>query len=139
MNKAEALTLCRFTKACCPQQTFDDYSPDAWFELLGDLRFADCKLAVIEVAKTQPFVAPAEVRAMVRRIRNDRVRAFGPYNVPSGLEAGEYHALIVETTRRIADGDLTDPSELALPNGEPRPAIEWAGMFHSVNEAVGDA
>lgn len=65
MKSTEAAALCRYTKACCPQQKFDEWTPDAWFDLLGDVPFDAAKAAVIEVAKRQPFVSPAEIRAQV--------------------------------------------------------------------------
>ena len=72
MNSQEATLLCRYTKACCPAQKFDEFSPDAWFDLLGDLQLNDAKDAVRALAQTQVFVAPAEIRAKVARLRADR-------------------------------------------------------------------
>lgn len=134
MTPAEAAALLAIAAA------FDNRKPDAdaataWAAALHGFRFEDCREAVIQHFRaSSDWLMPAAVAAGVRRIRNDRVRAFGPYNVPSGLEAGEYHALIRATTRRIADGDLTDPAEIALPSGDPRSAIEWAGMFRSMDD-----
>lgn len=72
MTPHETLQLTRYVKACCPQQAMDEYTPDAWHDLLGDLPLADCRAAVIAVAKKQPFVAPSEIRAEVRSIRDKR-------------------------------------------------------------------
>lgn len=47
----------------------DEYTPDAWHDLLGDLDLADCRAAVAAVAKRQPFVAPAEIIAEIRRAK----------------------------------------------------------------------
>lgn len=119
MTKAEAVTLCRFAKAACPQQAFDTYTPDAWAELLGDLCFADAKLAVIELAKRQPFVAPAEIRTEVRRIRAARITAYGTLpDPPAGLDPDNAHAYqrwLEDTTKRIADGN---PPPRALGTGD---------------------
>ena len=109
MSPAEAVMLCRFAKACCPQQQFDEYTPDAWHELLGDLRFDDCKAAVVAVTQRQPFVAPAEIRTEVRRVRYDRVDKFGHIEPPPGLEddpRAEWDA-IAAIRQRVADGELT--------------------------------
>ena len=73
MTRPEAVTLCRLAKASCPQQAFDEYTPDAWFELLRDLRFEDCKDALFAVVRESPFVAPAEIRAHIKRVRSDRL------------------------------------------------------------------
>ena len=67
MNALEAAVLCRFVKACCPQQKFDELTPDAWGLLLADVTLADAKAAVIAVAKRQPWVAPAEILAEIHR------------------------------------------------------------------------
>lgn len=69
MTSTEAAVLCRYVAACCPQQKFDPYTPDAWFDLLSDLPFDLCKTAAREVAKRQPFVAPAEIRTAVAAMR----------------------------------------------------------------------
>src|SRR5690349_11552302 len=79
MTAAEAVMLCRFAKACCPQQAIDEYTPDAWHELLSDLRFEDCKAAVVDVVKEQPFVSPAEIRSRIAKVRANRHLEFGPF------------------------------------------------------------
>lgn len=73
MNTTQSLALTRFVKAACPQQKFDEYTPDAWHELLADLDFDDARAAATELAKAQPFVSPAEIRKGVRRIRAKRL------------------------------------------------------------------
>ena len=73
MTHKETVILARFVKAACPQQAIDKYTPDAWHDLLGDLDLADCRTAATAVAKRQPFVAPAEIRAEVQRVRDDRI------------------------------------------------------------------
>ena len=73
MTPQETVLLTAYVKACCPQQAIGEYTPDAWHDLLGDLRLDDCREAAAAVAKRQPFVAPAEIRAEVRKIRDDRL------------------------------------------------------------------
>lgn len=67
MTPQESLVLVRYVKACCPQQAIDEFTPEAWHDLLGDLELADCRRAVTTVARRQPFVAPSEIRAEVSR------------------------------------------------------------------------
>lgn len=118
MNPTESLALIRFVRAACPQQKLDEYTPDAWHELLADLPFADCKAAVIELAKRQPFVSPAEIRTEVRRARNERCRAnmadpeYERDDVAGGLAAIRSHR------RALGDGNTVEP---AVPNVRPRP------------------
>ena len=116
MNKPEAITLCRLAKAACPQQAIDEYTPDAWFELLGDLRFEDAKEALFNVCRVQPFVAPAEIRDAVKRLRHARIDAFGPFDPPPELDPKDYSPWLADMLRRIGDGDLTDPAELEPPD-----------------------
>lgn len=112
MNPTESLALVRFVRAACPQQKLDEYTPDAWHELLADLPFADCKAAVVELAKRQPFVSPAEIRAEVRRVRLERCRAdmadpeYDRDDVAGGLAA------IRARRRALGDGSMCP---IALP------------------------
>jgi hypothetical protein len=107
MTPAEAVMLCRYTKACCPQQQFDEYTPDVWHDLLGDYSFADCKAAVGAVAQRQAFVAPAEIRAEVRRIRYKRIEEFGYITPPYGLTFEQEQAYTKAIRDRVGAGDLT--------------------------------
>lgn len=108
MIATESLALTRFVRAACPQQKFDEYTPDAWHELLADLEFADCKTAAVELARRQPFVSPAEIRAEVRRARAERCRAdmtdpaYELNDVAGGLAA------IRERRRALGDGERFD-------------------------------
>jgi hypothetical protein len=105
VTPSETVVLTRYVKACCPQQAIDEYTPDAWHDLLGDLSAADCRQAVAAVARRQPFVAPAEIRAEVRRIRNDRLdRAVLPAPPPELTDQpGRYRAALAAQVKRIAD------------------------------------
>ena len=140
MTPAEAVMLCRFAKACCPQQQFDEYTPDAWFELLNDLRFEDCKQGLLDVVKTQPFVSPAEIRAAVRRVRYDRLDKFG-HIAPVGIDSDDpraEQAAIDEVRRRVADGELTreqydaELRAVGILGSHELPALE--GVFRHVDD-----
>lgn len=69
MKNSEALMLCKYVQACCPQQKFDEYTPDAWADLLEDVPFDVAKVAAKEVAKRQAFVSPSEILEALARIR----------------------------------------------------------------------
>lgn len=142
MTPAEAVMLCRFAKACCPQQQFDEYTPDAWFELLRDLRFADCKDAIIEVTKGQPFVSPSEIRRKIVIVRINRLDAFGPYNPPRELADTPGTETVWRRTmeRRICDGDLTrdewDAEQAAAGVTGTRELPELEGVFRRIPDDV---
>ena len=63
MTPTEVVILTRYVAAMCPAQKFDEYTPDAWFDVLADLQIEDARLAVAALAKHQTFVSPAEIRA----------------------------------------------------------------------------
>ncbi len=122
MTPSEAIKLCRLVKACCPQQQIDEYTPDAWGELLGDLRLVDCVDAVKDIARRQAFIAPCEIRDQVRRIRNERIDRAGTLTPPPELSDGDYGRWLYETRRAIADGGPVPTYE--LPERRPMPALE---------------
>jgi hypothetical protein len=121
MTPTETVLLVRYVRACCPHQAMDEYTPDAWHDLLGDLPLADCKLAVQVVAKRQPFIAPAEIRAEVRRVRNERIaHSVIPAPDPE-LDPPAHRAALAESVRRAADGELpAGPEPLAITGGPKR-------------------
>lgn len=135
MTPAEAVMLCRYAKACCPQQQFDELTPDAWFELLSDYPFADCKSAILQVVKRQPFVAPAEIRAEVRRIRYKRIEEFGPFDPPAEIEGvADYCDWLRTMQTRIADGDLTRENYRPVEGTRAMPELD--GVFRNVDEVA---
>ena len=135
MTPTEALTLCRLAKAMCPQQAVDEFTPDAWHLLLDDIRFEDAKEAMVEVCKVQAFVAPAEIRIQVKRIRSKRITEFGPFDVPDGLNSSEYGEFLRAARKRIADGELTSATELETPGRRPRGDLDLRALMPSVEDA----
>jgi hypothetical protein len=143
MTRSEAVLLCRFAKACCPQQAFDELTPDAWFELLRDLRFEDCKEAIVKVVRQKPFVSPSEIRSHISSVRTDRIMRFGHIAPPSGMFADddqEFHkeiAWINAVKRRVADGELTrdewdaEQAAIGATGSRELPALE--GVFRHVS------
>lgn len=128
MNKTEAITLCRFVKACCPQQTLDEYTPDAWAMLLDDVRFNDAREAVTDLAKRQNFISPAEIRLTVANIRRDRLNHAPDYQPPPGLTDAEYIGWLKQTRRLIADGEPVTDYAHELPARNVKALV--AGAFH---------
>lgn len=122
MTPTETVMLTEYVQACCPQQAFNEYTPDAWHDLLGDLAYEDCHAAVQTVTKRQPFVAPAEIRAEVRRIRDDRLARQIPSRLPD--EPGPFLAQLRAELARTADG-LRMPTAIAGPVREDPPPAEF--------------
>ncbi len=127
MTPTETVMLTEYVQACCPQQVIGEYTPDAWHDLLGDLSLADCRAAVAAVARRQPFVAPAEIRAEVRRIRNERLAREIVPAPPHELadEPGRWRSELNAEVRKIADG-LSIPKAICEPVREDEPPETWA-------------
>ena len=116
MTPIEATNLARYVKACCPQQVIDDYTYDAWHDLLGDLSLEDCRMAVQTVANQQPFCAPSEIRAEVRRIRDKRLQDTEVPPPPPELldNPAAYCAALHAAALAIADGRDPEPAMRAV-------------------------
>lgn len=139
MSPSEALALCRFVKAACPQQAIDELTPDAWSLLLAKYRFEDCKQAAIDLAQESPFVAPAEIIARVKQIRGKRIAEYGPIDPPPEVVRGEveWRAWFLEQRTRIADGELKPPPRREI-DKDVRKRVDKAieGTFRDPDEAA---
>ncbi len=133
MTPIETVALVRQVRATCPAQRLDEYTPDAWHPVLADLRFHDCNLAVIELAKRLPFISPAEIRQEVRRIRKDRLDRTTQPIPPSDMTPVQTIAWQRRVTREIADGTYVPP---VLVGTRPMPAIE--GTFRRVDDVIAE-
>lgn len=76
MIATEMATLVRFVKALCPAQKIDEYTPDAWMLVIGDLEFADAEAAVKKLGRGQAFIAAADIATEVGRIRAARLASY---------------------------------------------------------------
>lgn len=128
MTHEEAVILCRYVLACCPQQAIDEYTPDAWHDLLGDLSLADCRDAAAGVARRQPFVAPAEIRAEVRRIRNARIPDRAGLPAPGGPDLADdpkaWTRAMRAINQRLGDGQPPPFQEIEDGRAEATEAAE---------------
>lgn len=83
MTEEETVVLARYVRALCPQQKFDEYTADAWHDVIGDYSLTAARAAAAAVARRQPFVSPAEI---IDEIRNQRADAAVDFQGP-GLPA----------------------------------------------------
>lgn len=121
MKPTEAVMLKEIVRQCCPQQHFGEYTADLWYDLLDDLELSDCTVAVKALARRQPFISPAEIRAEVRKIRADRIERSVVAAPPAELtdDPRAYQRALAGNIRLAADG-LAPPAERqALPAGRP--------------------
>jgi hypothetical protein len=107
VTPSETVLLTEYVQGCCPHQAIGEYTSDTWHDLLGDLSLADCKAAVAEVAKRQPFVAASDIRAEVKEIRHQRIKDAGgiPAPPPELLDNPRaYGAALQAGATALADG-----------------------------------
>lgn len=110
MTPDETVMLARYVRALCPQQKFDEFTPDAWHDVLADFALADARAAAASVARKQPFVSPAEIIAEIRRLRDDRASDFQGPGLPAEVPDADpddvqaYLAALRGQRTRAADG-----------------------------------
>lgn len=75
MTPTEVTKLCALLAARCPQQRFEDGTPDAWHADLKDVPLADATEAVRRVTTRQPFCALSDLLTEIRALRNERATA----------------------------------------------------------------
>ena len=118
MNAAEVLQLCRLVKACCPSQTIDQYTPDAWLAILGRYDYRDAQQAVYDLASAplEPgrsrYIEPGHIIGGVQRIRGKRLDLTPLPAPPAGLDSADYLAWSVQAREAIASGRYA-PTETA--------------------------
>lgn len=79
MNETEIAKLLRFVHALCPAQKFDEFTPDAWELVLGDVPFDDARDALKTLGQKLRFIAPSDIAQEVRRVRNVRAAQYTDY------------------------------------------------------------
>lgn len=110
MSPEETVVLARYVRALCPQQKFDEYTPDAWHDVLADFRLEDARAAAAAVARRQPFVSPAEIIAEITQIRSDRATDFQGPGLPAEVPDADpddvqaYLSALRGMRTRAADG-----------------------------------
>lgn len=110
MTPQETVVLARYVHALCPQQKFDEYTPDAWHDVLHDYTLDEARTAAATIASQQAFVAPGEIATEVRKQRRALVSvdaeteppAADPNNVPLYLRQVRTHRRAVATGRTPA-------------------------------------
>lgn len=147
MNRTETLALTRYVQALCPAQKLDEFSADAWHDVLADLPHPVAKKAAAMCARSKPFVAPSEIVTAAHRLRR-AVRSQIEREVDGSIDSAPTDGrgyvewrreqvawAIAEADRRLADDvyDVTgvdvagaiDPDDYKpLTRRDGRPAIE---------------
>lgn len=102
MTPEETVKLCRYIKAACPAQRFDEFTPDVWHDIFPEwLTLDDARASVIVIKQQQRFVDPSDIIAAVRRVRADRL-ARAPIEAPPAELTDTPGAYKAELGRRIS-------------------------------------
>lgn len=73
MTPDETVALTRYVAALCPAQRFDEFTADAWWDVLARYTLDEARAAAAAVAGRQPFVSAGEIATEARRARADRI------------------------------------------------------------------
>lgn len=63
------MRLAKYVHALCPQQAINEFTADAWHDLLAPLTLDEARTAVIAITRRRPFCAPSEILAEVAKAR----------------------------------------------------------------------
>jgi hypothetical protein len=113
----EWVAVYHYIQAMFPQQRFDEFTPDAWYEVLGEYDMYTVKTAVNVHAAKRPFISPAEIIAAIRDTSAERMDEF-VYEPSDPDETPEQY---LANRRRQLDAVRRGqrPAVLALPPGRP--------------------
>lgn len=127
--------LTGYLRAHFPSQPVDEYTTEALEELLAPYPAADCRKAVLNIAERgEHWCSPTDIKAEVKRIREKRVREYGPIEPPAGLDPDDvrgYQRWLEAKTTAIADG--TDKAPPTISPGPRRDMRAIEGAFRSVD------
>lgn len=105
------------------RRTVGEADVAAWALAVGDLAYGDAQEAVVRHYRDRrDFLMPADIRVLVKSIRNERVaRSLIPAPSPELADnPAAYKAALAASVRRAADGELPAAPEL--------PAIAGSGQ-----------
>lgn len=123
MNSREAVMLVRYVRALCPNQKIDEFTPDAWGDVLADYDLDDCRAACVTLASRQPFIAPAEIITEVRKARRARLENF-IYEPPALETTDEFLDNYRRQIAAVASGAVPAPTTAPALTGGPHKSVE---------------
>lgn len=130
MDMRETAGVLAMVAALDPRRTFGEVDAQAWHAVIGDLRFDDCREAVIQHYRTSTYsITPADVVdkvGLMRRSRiGDRVAPLPPIDPADVNGYREWQQLWYKA---VGDGLTEDEAEVAadLALGVARKAVSQA-------------
>ncbi|TDD97589.1 zinc finger domain-containing protein [Actinomadura rubrisoli] len=108
------------------RRTVGDADVDAWLMAVGDLPFADAKVAVVKhYRESREWLMPADVRRAVRAIREERIKV-RPLPAPTPDEAVDprvYKQRMADIIHRVGNGKM--PFRAITAGGGAEPSTEY--------------
>lgn len=134
MTPQEAIQIAKYVAALCPQQRFNEHTPDVWGDVLAPYDPADARAAVVAVAARQPFISPAEIIGEIKTRRAERIALANPVYDGNPTETGIESARSVRALlRAAADGRLPQRTiSAALGKGSDGPAELPSGRVRAI-------
>lgn len=124
MTPDETVAIVRYVRAVCPQQRLDEYTADAWYDVLYPFTLAEARAAIsAHVAAGNAFVAVGEIVTAIRRARADRMaRHTDPTPTADPDDVHAYKAEIAATRLAVATGQR-QPAQHELAAGPMHPDV----------------
>jgi hypothetical protein len=132
----EWVAVFHYIQAMFPQQRFDEFTPDAWYEVLGEYDMYTVKSAVNVHAAKRPFISPAEIIAAIRDTSADWMDEFVYEPADPDETAEQYLANRRRQIQAVRIGQR--PPALALAAGrkfEDVEGIKHLGLMPSTEPA----
>lgn len=124
MNNQEAAALVRYVRAACPQQRVDEFTADAWYDVLHPFTLDEARAAIsTHIRNGNAFVAVGEIVTSIRRARADRMARHTdptPSANPDNVHA--YQAELRATRQAVATGQQ-EPAHHELTTGSMHPDV----------------
>jgi hypothetical protein len=119
MTPEETVVLARYVRAMYPHIKLDEFTPDAWHDVLARYDLNDARSAVVKhVRSGNAFISAGEITAEIRRVRNARIETADPYTGIGGTWPEEI-AAIRQHNAALASGG--QPERPALPASAAEP------------------
>ncbi|MFF4552761.1 hypothetical protein [Streptomyces sp. NPDC001422] len=124
MNSQEVAALVRYVRATCPQQRIDEYTADAWYDVLFPFTVDEARTAIAaHVAAGNAFIAAGEIVTSIRRARSDRMaRHTDPTPAADPDNVAAYQAELRATRAAVATGQQ-QPAHHELTAGPMHPDV----------------
>lgn len=135
MTNEEVAVLVRYVRAVCPQQRVDEYTADAWYDVLYPFTVDEARTAIAaHVAAGNAFIAAGEIVTSIRRARADRMsRHTDPTPKADPDDPHAYRAELLATRRAVATGQQP-PAHHELTAGPMHPDV--AARLKTLGEYV---